>query len=127
MSEFDGIVVDGLVQVIPVRMSESWLLCDAQAIAKAADSPSANVKIPKLKQIEQMAQPKDCLETLLFEAAGSPTGRRGKMFKNSLARRRVNLASLIVDYSPLESLDAFVEFQKSLATAYPYRVQSGAG
>ena len=118
--EFDQVALDKVVPVIPVRMSESWLLFDGPAIARAADSPSSDVPVPKPKEIERIAQPKVMLEKLLFEAAGSPAGRRGKNFKRSMVDRRVNLASLISDYSPLESLDAFVQFQRSLAEAYPY-------
>ncbi len=119
LREFDS--VSGVVPVVPVRMSEAWLLIDGDAIARAADSRAA-VDLPKLNTLENVVDPKSELETLLFAAAGSPTGRRGKKFKSSLAKRRVNLASLITDYSPLESLEAFRRFQSSLADAYPYRL-----
>ena len=119
LREFDN--VSGVVPVIPVRMSEAWLLIDGDAIARAADS-RVTVSVPRLNTLEQIADPKTVLETLLFGAAGSPTGRRAKKFKDSLAKRRVNLASLIKDYSPLESLEAFRRFQSSLADAYPYRL-----
>ena len=119
LREFDK--VSGVVPGVPVRMSEAWLLIDGDAIARAAD-PRATVALPQLNTLENVADPKSELETLLFEAAGSPTGRRGKKFKGSLAKRRVNLASLIKDYSPLESLEAFRRFQSALADAYPYRL-----
>ena len=121
LREFDN--VSGVVPVVPVRMSEAWLLIDGDAIAQAADS-RATVAVPGLNTLEQIADPKTELETLLFGAAGSPTGRRAKKFKGSLAGRRVNLASLIEDYSPLESLDAFRRFQSSLADVYPYPLSS---
>ena len=110
--------------MIPVRMSEAWLLIDAQAIAKAADSPTSSVSLPQLNKLEQIPDPKQELEHLLISAAGSPTGCRDKIFRRSLAVRRVNLSLLIRDYSPLESLSAFAEFQKALASAYPYTLPS---
>lgn len=119
LREFEN--VPGVVPVVPVRMSEAWLLIDGDAIARAADS-RATVEVPKLTKLEQIPDPKTLLGKLLDEAAGSPTGRRGKKFIASLTERRVNLASLIEDYSPLESLEAFRRFQSSLADAYPYRL-----
>ena len=120
MKEFDRVDRPDLVAVIPVRMSEAWILFDGPAIARAAGSPSANVSVPRLSEIEGIAEPKDRLERLLFEAAGSPGGRRGKVFKRSLVERRVNVARHIGDFSPLERLTAFQQFQRSLAERYPY-------
>ena len=122
LREFDQVFLDGVVPIVPVRMSEAWLLIDGSAIARAADSPNAGVAVPKLSRIEQIADPKTELEQLLFKAAGSPTGRRGKNFRRSMVSRRVNLASLISDYSPLEKLNAFAKFQISLAQVYPYPI-----
>ncbi|MDE0364839.1 MAG: hypothetical protein OXP09_04630 [Gammaproteobacteria bacterium] len=118
--EFEGLNLNRVVPVIPVRMSEAWLLIDGRAIAEAAGSPSTMVQVPKLSQIEQIANPKELLDQHLFEAAGSPAGRQGKKFKRSKVERRINVASCISDYSPLESLSGFVQFQKCLAEAYPY-------
>ena len=107
--------------VVPVRMSESWLLFDGTAIAHAAGSPSSRVPVPPVAQIENIAAPKDHLDDLLFGAAGGPAGRRGKIFKRSIAQRRVSVAEYVTDYSPLENLPAFRRFQEALAERYPYR------
>ena len=120
--EFDRLDSKRVVPVIPVRMSESWLLIDGRAIAKAAGAPSTAVPVPRLSQIEQIANPKEVLDDCLTKAAGSPSGRRGKKFRRSIVERRVSVASRISDYSPLESLTAFVQFQQCLAEAYPYRL-----
>ena len=79
--------------------------------------------MPKLTEIEGIAEPEDLLESLLFEAAGSPSGRRGKNFKRSIVERRVSVAGLISDFGPLENLSAFRQFQRSLAERYPYLEQ----
>lgn len=123
MREFEKVTRSEVVAVVPVRMSEAWILFDGPAIARAAGSPSAQVAVPRLAEIEGIAQPKDLLESLLIEAAGSPSGRRGKNFKRSIADRRVNVASHIRDFGPLENLSAFQQFQRSLAKRYPYREQ----
>ena len=105
-------------------MSEAWILFDSTAISKAASAPSSDVEVPKITEIENIADPKSLLERLLLEAASSPTGRRRKMFKRSIVDRRVGVATYITDFTPLESLSAFRRFQQSLAESYPYRINA---
>lgn len=121
LQEFANVVRNDVVPVVPVRMSEAWLLVDGSAIARAADRPSHIVIVPEAAELERLADPKLRLEQLLFEAAGSPTGRRLKNFRRSIVDRRVSVASHIGNFSPLEALPAFVRFQQSLADKYPYR------
>lgn len=104
-------------------MSEAWILFNSSAIAQAAGSSLSQVPVPKISQIESIASPKELLDRLLFEAAGSPQGRRGKIFKKSIAQRRVSVADYISDYSPLERLPAFKRFQHALAARYPYPIE----
>ena len=122
LKEFDTVDRPEVVPVVPVRMSESWILFDGSAIAQAAGSASAlvPVTVPSIVQIENISAPKDRLDKLLFQAAGSPVGRRGRNFKRSIVQRRVSVAQYISDYSPLEHLPAFRSFQDSLAQHYPY-------
>lgn len=75
-----------------------------------------------MSRIESISNPKKLLNQLLFAAAGSPEGRRGKNFNTSITQRRVSVAQYIYDYSPLEQLPAFRQFQRSLAKSYPYHV-----
>ena len=83
LKEFEGIAQD-VVPVIPVRMTEAWLLVDGDAIARAADRPGTTVSIPPTSQLESLADPKHELERLLTEAAGPLTGRRHKQFQSSI-------------------------------------------
>ena len=107
-------------------MSESWLLFDGTAIAKkAAGAPSSQVHVPDIAQIENIPDPKDLLDELLFQAAGAPAGRRGRIFRRSIARRRVSVAEYISDYSPLENVPAFRGFQAVLAERYSYSNRLG--
>lgn len=123
--EFETVERQDVVPVVPVRMSESWLLFDGPAIAKAAGSPSSQVPVPRVAEIENIPDPKYRLDELLFQAAGAPAGRKGKVFKRSIAGRRVSVAQYITDYSPLENVPAFQSFQEALAERYPYRNQLG--
>lgn len=102
-------------------MSEAWLLFDGAAIAKAASAPAAQVPVPGIAQIENIPDPKGRLDQLLFQAAGEPSGRRGRNFQRSIVNRRVSVAEYIADYSPLENVSAFRRFQEALAERYPYR------
>lgn len=122
LREFEGVDRQGVVPLIPVRMTEAWLLFDSLAIARAADAPGASVVVPSLGSIETLPDPKALLEELLLEAAGNPTGRKRKMFKRRIVSRRVSVASLISDYAPLEQLPAFAAFQAELKNQYPYPI-----
>ena len=65
-----------VVHVIPVRMQEAWLLFDEQAIRWAAGNKNGKMplKLPSLKSIENLPDPKEVLNDLLREASGLRTG-----------------------------------------------------
>lgn len=125
LQEFEAVAREKVVPVVPVQMSEAWILFDGPAVAKAAGSRTADVPVPRTTEIESIGNPKERLDELLFLAAGEPTGRRGRNFRRSLAQRRVSVAEYIVDYSPLESVPAFRSFQGTLAERYPYGSRTG--
>lgn len=125
LREFADVTRQDVVAVVPVRMSEAWLLFNGTAIAKAAGSPSADVPVPRVAELEGIRNPKARLDDLLVEAAGRPTGRRGKVFKRSIVERRVSVAGYISDYGPLEGVPAFARFQETLAARYPYPAAAG--
>lgn len=120
LREFRNVTRPNVVPVVPVRMSEAWILFDGQAVAKAAGSRAADVAVPRTTEIESIGNPKERLDELLFLAAGTPAGRRGRNFRRSITQRRVSVAEYIMDYSPLEDVPAFRTFQESLAARYPY-------
>lgn len=97
------------VCVIPVRMTEAWLLIDEMAIRHAAGNPNGNRRLdmPTLNGLEQMADPKRQLERLL-ETASDLNGRRLKDFRSQpKAERLERLAERIRDFTPLRQLPAF--------------------
>ncbi|MCY3930236.1 MAG: hypothetical protein OXH70_00810 [Acidobacteria bacterium] len=120
LQEFEGVERPDVVPVVPVQVSEAWILFDAGAIAKAAGAPSAGIGVPRVAELESIANPKQRLDELLVAAAGNPSGRRGRTFKRSLVARRVSVAEYIADYSPLENVPAFAAFQEALAERFPY-------
>jgi hypothetical protein len=102
------------VCVIPVRMSEAWLLFDEMRIRRASGNPSgtAQLDIPPIQRIEELPDPKAILHDLLRKATELPA-RRLKKFSPEKACYR--LAELIDDFSPLRRLPAFLAVEQELS------------
>jgi hypothetical protein len=102
-----------VVCVIPIKMMESWLLIDKEAIKKAADNRNyrGSLDLPKLSKLESCQTPKEVLHDLLKQAKNC-TGRRMKNFNVDKAVRLV--AGEIEDYSPLRKLKAFQAFEADM-------------
>lgn len=102
-----------VVPVVPVRMQEAWLLCDEQALRRAAGNPNGRVSLnwPRLAQVEAIADPKTVLKELVLEASET-RGRRRRDFNVSGALDF--LAELIPDYSRLRLLSSFRQFESHL-------------
>ena len=60
------------VCVVPIQELEAWLLVDAKAICSACNTRNLpkGVKLPKLGEIERMANPKEFLKQFLSQASG---------------------------------------------------------
>jgi hypothetical protein len=94
------------VCVVPVRMTEAWLLFDEAAIRFASGNPNGKVplEIPPVSRLEDRPDPKRLLHDLLITASEF-TGRRRRSFD---ARRcALRVAALLDDFSPLRQLSAF--------------------
>jgi hypothetical protein len=105
-----------LVAIVPVRMTEAWLLIDEQAIRMAAGNPNGKVTLnmPPIARLEHVVDPKEELRRLLVESSELPA-RREKRFDRQKALHRV--AELIEDFSLLRRLSAFNEFWNELRQA----------
>ncbi|MGF1574849.1 MAG: hypothetical protein ACFCU9_02715 [Cyanophyceae cyanobacterium] len=97
-----------LVPVIPIRMTEAWLLFDKGAIRRAASNPRGQVDLdmPTLKTLEGIPNPKLTLQNLL-KRASEASGRKLKRFNERSSTCVVRIADSIDDFSPLRSLTAF--------------------
>ncbi len=100
------------VPIIPVRMTEAWLLISEPAIRLAADNPNGKVhlSIPAPHTLENLSNPKQILKDLLLEAS-EKSGRRLKIFQRDINLRLYRVATYIDDFSPLRSLSAFQAFE----------------
>jgi len=102
------------VPVVPVRMTEAWLLFDENAIRRAAGNPNGRVRLQLPTNPEALPDPKQDLHTLL-KSASELSGRRLKKFR--AAQRVQRVAELIQDYGPLRALPAFNAFDAKLQSA----------
>jgi hypothetical protein len=107
---------DGVVAVIPVRMTEAWLLIDEAAIRRAAGNPNGTMPLtlPDVRQLEHLPAPKDALRSLLMQASGLK-GRRLERFNRGEAAQRVS--EYIRDFSVLRNLSAYKAFSDELQAA----------
>lgn len=102
-----------VVFVIPIRMQEAWLLFDELAIRRAVGNPNGKteLKLPPLKGIEHLPDPKEVLNELLRKASELHGGRLRKMRVSHVAQR---VAYYIDDFAPLLYLEAFQHLQTQI-------------
>lgn len=99
------------IRVVPIRMTEAWLLIDPAAIKMAVGNPSsrASLAMPRIQKLEDLSDPKETLHELLLQAS-ELTGRRLQKLRGELSWRRTQIADLIDDFSPLMKVPAFAAF-----------------
>ena len=104
------------VCVVPVRMTEAWLLSSEAAIRAAAGNPLGRdeVHLPEPSQVEKIPNPKDLLYKTLRTASGL-TGRRRQKLRVGAVSHRV--AELTGDFAALRQLRAFVALESELGAA----------
>jgi len=101
------------VCVIPVRMTEAWLLFNEQVIRRASGNPNGKVPLdlPRTSKLEALPDPKQILHDRLI-LASELTGRRRNAFDVRGAVRQV--ANLLDDFSPLRNLPAFSSLEEEI-------------
>lgn len=111
----DENIIHRTICIVPIKMMETWLLFDAEAIKKAAGNRNykGELELPRIQHLEQEKQPKKLLYGLLKTASGLK-GRNLIKFNPGYATHLV--ADNIADFSPLRHLKAFEEFESDLTT-----------
>lgn len=104
------------VRLVPVRMQETWLLIDEQAIRVAAGNPKGRTQlsIPKVGTLESLPNPKAALHTAL-RAASELSARRLQRFNPEA--RAFQVSDSITDFSSLRQLPSFQRFNTELRLA----------
>jgi hypothetical protein len=101
--------------VIPVRMSEAWLLFDEIAIKRASGNSNGRVRLdlPRLRNVETLPDPKESLFSAIREAS-EKSGRKLKKLNSDLPYLRYRVSELIGDFSPLRDLSAFQQLETDI-------------
>ena len=101
-----GVRTPVLICVIPVRMTEAWLIANAKPIRLAVGNPHGTevLDLPVAKDIESLPDPKEILFAALTTASGL-NARRKARFSPHQFRHRVS--ELVDDLAPLRSLASF--------------------
>jgi hypothetical protein len=101
------------VCVVPVKMTEAWLLFDEASIRQAAGNPNGKnaLGLPDLNRIELILDPKEGLSEILRKASGL-SGRRLKTF--NVPGSQIRITDLIEDFSPLRKLKAFQRLEEDI-------------
>ncbi|MCX7109289.1 MAG: hypothetical protein NTX45_03970 [Proteobacteria bacterium] len=94
------------VAIVPVHMTEAWLLSNQSAIREAANNPNGkeSLGLPPSNKWDKIPDPK----TILFESLKTATGLNGRRLdKFHLDSARQRVAQLTNDFSGLACLPAF--------------------
>jgi hypothetical protein len=103
------------VRIVPIRMTEAWLMFDEAALRYAAGKPHGRrpLDLVPLARVESHPDPKKHLHEQLTKAS-ERKGRRREEFEAKLPQTVYRLASLIEDFSPLRQLVAFQRLEDDL-------------
>lgn len=95
-----------VVHVIPIHMTEAWLLFDEQVLRWVAGNPNGQMTLdlPRIAELEHQPDPKEYLYERLRIASGLH-GRRLKKFSTVGCASRV--AERLETFAPLRTLSAF--------------------
>jgi hypothetical protein len=102
------------VPIVPVRMTEAWLLCDEDALRIASGNPAGRVKLDiRVERAELEVDAKSVLKNKLAEASETVGRRREQLNKRFPMIRRQLLERLDVD-GPVNRLSSFAAFRTDL-------------
>ena len=106
------------VAIIPVRMTEAWLLFDEKAIRRASGRPrgTQDLPLPEVRNLERQLDPKRTFLECMSRACGH-SGRKLENFKRKLPALRHRVAELTEDFSPLMNVPSFRTFYSDLCDA----------
>jgi hypothetical protein len=97
-----------VIPLIPVRMTEAWLLLDESAIRHVAGNPRGRMDLglPKAHEVESRADPKKILSDCLVRAADA-TGRRRRTVEERFSNHRRQLLERLDPFGPVTRLSSW--------------------
>ena len=102
-----------MVPIIPIKMTESWLLIDKNSIKVAAGNRKykGDISLPNFSQLEEISDPKEQLFKLLKQVS-ELKGRR--LIKFNIHKAIYNVGNNIKDFSTLRRLSGFQRFENEV-------------
>lgn len=106
------------IPVLPIRMTEAWLLLDEHAIRLVAGKPSGthDLSLPSVVQLESVPDPKSTLQ-LALECACALRGRRLQEFKRDFPAHRRQLLERLDRDGPVRRLSAWRTLEQDVRNA----------
>ncbi len=106
------------VGIVPVRMTEAWLLLDEVAIRNVVGNPNGRTRLdlPSVAEAERMADPKSVLRLALL-TAGDVVGRRRRTMARRYPGLRNRLLANLPVGGPLEQLESWSRFRDDTVAA----------
>ena len=106
------------VAVVPVRMTEAWLLVEEDNVREVAGRPrsTADLGLPSVSRIESHPDPKSLLREALDIASGLE-GRRLQRFQRRFGQHRRTLLQRLDIDGPVRQLSAWQALESSLDDA----------
>jgi hypothetical protein len=106
------------VPIVPVRMTEAWLLVDERAIRRVAGNPNGRcaLGLPNVRRIESLPDPKAELKRVL-STASELTGRKLERFNRRFSENRRQLLRRLDANGPVTSLSSWQAFVREVEEA----------
>lgn len=107
-----------VIPVVPVRMTEAWLLLDQRAIRVVAGRPAAtnDLGLPSPAGVEGTPDPKGLLKSALAAASGH-SGRRLQKFNRDFPAHRRQLLERLDRDGPVAQLSAWQTLERDVGRA----------
>ena len=96
------------VPIIPVKMTEAWLLLNEREIRIVAGNPNGrdDISLPRASEVERIADPKHRLQDCLSRAA-SARGRRRDTISKRFPQHRRQLLERLNLHGPITTLSSW--------------------
>lgn len=101
--------------VVPVTMTEAWLLLDERAIRMVAGNPDGRtaLNLPQVHEVERRSNPKAILAQAILMASGK-TGRRRDRLTNRFGHHRRRLLEQLDLDGPVTRLRAWQDLEQRI-------------
>ena len=112
-SELDNTVCNNLVAIIPIHMTEAWMLADKDLLKNEIGTNMSNIDLGISRTPESIANPKEIIKTALEIAQAHLPSRRNKLDIGDLYQPIGQKLSM----ERLERLESFIKFKSSVSAA----------